>query len=81
MLAHCTGCHGRGREGAQRSKAPDKVTFDDPASIRMFEERIWNRAGDHNVTMPPVGGPDAADRALFGEWLACGSPMRRDLVP
>jgi len=38
----------------------------------------WFRAGDHNQTMPPVGGPDDDERGDLGEWLACGAPSLAD---
>jgi hypothetical protein len=37
------------------------------------------RAADHNVTMPPVGGPEADERSALGEWLACGAPSLASL--
>jgi len=76
LLAHCTGCHGRGRIGDERSGAPMDITFDDPPSVREHADRIWARAADQNDTMPPVGGPDAEQRRLFGEWIACDAPTR-----
>ena len=79
VLDYCTGCHGRARVAGERQGAPVQVTFDDPGSIRTLADRIWRMAGDDNVYMPPVGGPDAATRRLFGEWLACGALTRAEL--
>ncbi|MDD9940626.1 MAG: hypothetical protein OXU20_06145 [Myxococcales bacterium] len=76
VLAHCTGCHGRDRMGVDRKGAPAAVTFDGPPAIRGLAGRIWAVSADDNATMPPVGGPPAYERRLFGEWLACGAPTR-----
>jgi hypothetical protein len=46
--------------------------------IRAQAARIWARSGDHNMTMPPVGGPEDEDRSMLGEWLACGAPSLYD---
>ena len=69
----CSGCHGGDLPDDARRGAPRAVTFDDLAQIRPLAARIWLRAGDTNVAMPPSGGPSARDRADLGEWLACGA--------
>lgn len=74
MYSWCNGCHAAALPEGERQKAPMGVDFDTVEDVRAWADRIWARAGDHNATMPPVGGPDAVDRELLGEWLACGSP-------
>lgn len=76
MRDWCTGCHSsRLGEGA-RVDAPLTVNFDSYEDVEMWADRIWVRAADDNRTMPPAGGPGAEERALLGEWLACGAPTR-----
>ena len=74
ILAYCTGCHASSLEGEWRREAPVGIDFDDLGAVRVFADRIWARAGDHNDTMPPIGGPPVEERRLLGEWLACGAP-------
>ena len=69
----CTGCHSADMPEGARGDAPLGVDFDDVEDVRAWADRIWARAGDQNDTMPPVGGPDEEERALLGEWLACGA--------
>ena len=79
MLDYCTGCHHSGLPAGMRQQAPLGVDFDTPALVRAQAARIWARSADQNATMPPAGPPDAATRALLGEWLACGAPALADL--
>lgn len=81
MLTYCTGCHHTRLPADQRQGAPIEVNFDDLEDIRERADRIWGRAGDHNATMPPVGAAPEGERALLGEWLACGTPTDADLDP
>lgn len=74
MLNWCTGCHSSALEGPDRAGATVGIDFDTIEGIRDHSERIWARSGDQNATMPPAGGPPEMDRALLGEWLACGAP-------
>ncbi len=74
LLTHCNGCHGGAVTGDERQGAPPEVTFDNMDQVRMQLDRIWERSGDDNNTMPPAGGPTEEERALLGEWLACGGP-------
>lgn len=71
----CNGCHSSEMPEGMRGKAPLGVDFDDIELVRSQTSRIWARAGDHNATMPPVGGPEAEERTNLGEWLACGAPV------
>ncbi len=79
MLSYCTGCHQSMLPADMRQGAPVEVNFDDIDDVRNQAERIWARGGDQNLSMPPVGPPDDEERALLGEWLACGSPTDADL--
>ena len=78
LLNYCTGCHSSGLPADQRQGAPIEINFDDIEDVRAHASRIWARAGDGNVTMPPAGGAPQDERALLGEWLACGAPMDAD---
>jgi hypothetical protein len=73
FLTWCTGCHGGALSGDARRGAPAAVTFDEIEPIRSRAAQIWSRAADANETMPPSGGPTAAERTQLGEWLACGA--------
>ena len=75
----CTGCHSTSLDETERASAPIGINFNGPDSIKMHIDRMWVRAGDSNRTMPPAGGPGSAERALLGEWLACGAPTRAEL--
>jgi len=79
LLTYCTGCHHSRLPADQRQGAPIDVNFDDLEDIRAWADRIWIRGADDNDSMPPVGpaGPD--ERALLGEWLACGAPTDADV--
>ena len=77
----CTGCHSSEMQEGQRQGAPLAVDFDTLEDARAWADRIWLRAGDHNATMPPIGGPDADERGALGEWLACGAPSLGDQAP
>lgn len=79
MMTWCNGCHSSGLPEGERQGGTMGVDFDTIELIRAQADRIWIRSGDQNVTMPPVGGPDAFDRELLGEWLACGAPTNADL--
>ncbi len=78
VLSFCAGCHASGLPEGERQGAPAFSNFDTLEDIRAAAARMWARSGDHNVTMPPEGGPDPLDREMFGEWLACGAPADDD---
>jgi hypothetical protein len=71
---YCTGCHSSKQSAENRRGAPAGVDFDTLGGIRAHAARIYARAGDHNTTMPPAGGPSADQRTQLGDWLACGAP-------
>ena len=75
----CTGCHSSQLTEERREEAPVDVNLDSLEGIREHMDRMWTRAADQNATMPPAGGPGEEERALLGEWLACGAPSRTDL--
>ena len=79
LISWCGGCHAAGLPEVERQGAPLGIDFDDLDLVREHAARIWARSGDHNATMPPVGGPEAEDRAMIGEWLACGAPAIGDM--
>jgi len=79
MRNWCTGCHSVSLLEAERGAAPMGIDFNSPDGVKSHLERVWVRAGDENRTMPPAGGPGAAERALLGEWLACGAPTRAEV--
>lgn len=78
MRNWCTACHASALSGASRGGAPLGVDFDELDGVRAEAERIWARGADDNNTMPPAGVPPEAERALLGEWLACGAKSRTD---
>jgi hypothetical protein len=75
ILDHCKGCHSGALPADMRQDAPPGVDFDSLDDVRHWAPRIWARAADQNATMPPVGAPGPEERALLGEWLACGAPV------
>ncbi len=79
LISWCSGCHAAGLPEEERQGAPLGIDFDDIEQVRARAERIWARSGDHNVTMPPVGGPEMEERALLAEWLACGAPTLAEM--
>lgn len=50
-----------------------------PPPAEAHASGIWIRAADQNFSMPPVGPPPEDERALLGEWLACGAPTDAEL--
>ena len=78
LLDHCKGCHSKAIPEGMRQGAPAGVDFDTIADVRAWAPRIWARAADQNDTMPPVGAPGAEERALLGEWLACGALLHAE---
>lgn len=79
MLTYCNGCHSSMLPADMRQGAPIEMNFDDLDDVRDHAGRIWARSGDQNLTMPPIGPADEEERALLGEWLACGAPTDEEL--
>jgi hypothetical protein len=71
---YCTGCHSSELPPAMRQDAPETVNFETLDKVRAEAPLIYLRAADAYRSMPPVGGPSGEERALLGEWLACGAP-------
>jgi hypothetical protein len=71
---YCTGCHSSKLPAERRRGAPNGIDFDTLGGIRTHAQRIFARAADGNVAMPPAGGPSADQRKQLGDWLACGAP-------
>ena len=74
LLDHCTGCHSGNLAESERAGAPLGVDFETRELAQQWLERIYARAADDNVTMPPVDSVPAHERELLGDWLACGAP-------
>ena len=70
----CTSCHSADLPEGMRRDAPLDVNLDTAGGVRRNLERVWSQAADGNAVMPPLGGPDRAERERLGEWLACGAP-------
>lgn len=79
VLSYCTSCHHTALPADVRQLAPVAVNLESVELVRTHAARVWARAADQNLTMPPVGAPAAEQRALLGEWLACGAPTNADL--
>jgi uncharacterized membrane protein len=70
---NCQRCHGAST--SNRNGAPSDFDFGTVDRVRAHKDRIFARAAEDNVTMPP--GPDdppEPERKKLGEWLACGAP-------
>ena len=72
-LNWCRGCHSSTIPQGQRQKAPMTVNFDTRDDVQTWSERIEALATTDTPTMPPAGGPSAAERALLREWIECGA--------
>lgn len=72
MGKHCTGCHSSLLPESHREGAPTSVNFDTYSDVVSQSERVAARALGAEPTMPPGGGPSAAEQALLAEWLRCG---------
>lgn len=79
VLSYCTSCHHSALPADMRRLAPLAVNFETVELVRNQATRVWARAADQNSSMPPLGAPGPDDRALLGEWLACGAPTNADL--
>jgi len=74
VLTYCTGCHHSALPADVRQDAPYAINLETVELVRQHADRVWVRAADQNATMPPAGAPAMDERALLGEWLACGAP-------
>ena len=58
------------------TEAPNGVTFDSPAQIKGFVDKIHQRVIDTDTM--PLGnktGMTEAERAVIGRWIAEGAPL------
>lgn len=79
MLTFCNGCHSDMLPADMRQGAPIEINFGSIEDVRAHADRIWARAADQHMAMPPVGPAADEERRLLGEWLACGAPTDIDL--
>ena len=70
----CRGCHASALPLDMRQGSPPQINFDDLETTRSLGARILARSVGDTPTMPPAGGPSAAERARLEEWLRCGAP-------
>ena len=69
----CRACHSLELPPDMRQDAPDDINFDTLDEVRAWSRQIQLTTGQA-TTMPPSGGPSAAERAMLVEWLRCGAP-------
>lgn len=74
LSSYCVGCHSSQLAADGRQGAPVGVEFDTREGALEWRERIYARAADTSLEMPPAGGPDAEARVMLGDWLTCGMP-------
>jgi hypothetical protein len=72
MLSWCRGCHSAGLAEGARQGAPLGVDFETREKVMQWQGRIVARAAASPPTMPPRGGPAAAEVEQLREWVACG---------
>ena len=69
----CRSCHSVDLPPDMRQEAPDDINFDTLDDVRNWSAEILRTTAEVD-TMPPAGGPSAAERAMLVEWLRCGAP-------
>ncbi len=73
---YCAGCHAADKKGAERQKAPPEDIFDTVEQIREGADELTELVVE-STKMPFATAkkqPTKGERAMFGEWLACGAP-------
>jgi hypothetical protein len=70
----CTPCHSSHLEPELRQGAPLGVDFDTYALAHPHLDGWLAWAVPDDASMPPAGGPLAAERRLVEEWVNCGAP-------
>jgi len=77
ITQRCQPCHSQYQTDRSFGPAPGGVTFDTPESIARLAERIRVRVVE-TQTMPFANktGMTDAERALLGQWISTGSPLR-----
>jgi uncharacterized membrane protein len=68
FATYCDACHAA--DAPNRYGAPENVTFDTPAEVRAWADRIRLRVLEEE-TMPLGGGVTADDRILLETYLDC----------
>ncbi len=74
LLTWCAGCHSADLPADERAGAPVGVDLDTLDAAQEQLLRIYARTVLDGATMPPAGGPSEQERAMLGDWLACGAP-------
>jgi uncharacterized membrane protein len=73
IISWCRACHSVDLPPDMRQNTPDNINFDTLDDIRAWSFEIKLTAGQGD-SMPPSGGPSAAERTMLVEWLRCGAP-------
>jgi uncharacterized membrane protein len=73
MANWCRSCHSAALPDDMRQQAPVEINFDTLSEVRAWQLAI-ERSTAQTASMPPAGGPSAAERAMLVEWLRCGAP-------
>jgi uncharacterized membrane protein len=73
IISWCRACHSVDLPPDMRQNTPDNINFDTLDDIRAWSSEIKLTAGQGD-SMPPSGGPSAAERTMLVEWLRCGAP-------
>ena len=74
VLTWCAGCHNADLTEEERAGAPLGIDLDTLDATQEHLLRVYARPADDNLGMPPAGGPSEEERAMLGDWLACGAP-------
>ncbi len=70
----CTPCHSETLVGDARRGAPDAVNLDRWEDLQTHLQRSIARSVAPDPTMPPGGGIQASEIALWTQYLECGAP-------
>ena len=76
IVERCIACHSAKPTDDVVTEAPNGVTFDTPAQIKGFVDKIHARVVDTDTM--PLGNKtnmSEAERAVIGRWIAEGAPL------
>ncbi len=76
IVERCIACHSAKPTDDVVTEAPNGVTFDTPAQIKGFVDKIHARVVDTDTM--PLGNKtnmSEAERAIIGRWIAEGAPL------
>lgn len=76
IVERCVSCHSAKPTDDVVTEAPNGVTFDTPAQIKGFVDKIDQRVVETDTM--PLGnktGMTEAERAVIGRWIAEGAPL------